>query len=111
MATYTTKQLAAVTQLTTSAATLYTVPTSTTTTVKTVAIANVTAVDANVTFYLVPSAGTAGATNAILSGVNIPANTTTIIDTAWVIPASAFIQAKASTGSALNVHISGIEIA
>lgn len=110
MATYTTKQLAAVTQLTTSAATLYTA-TGVTATVKTIAIANVTAVDAQVTLYLIPSAGTAGATNAILSGVNIPANTTTIIDTALVIPASAFIQAKASAGSTLNVHISGIEIA
>ena len=109
MTQYTPAQLTAVTQLTTSAATLYSVPSATVTTVKTVTIANVTATDAQVTIYLVPNGGSAATTNAVLGSVNVSANTTTIIDTAWIIPASSTIQAKASAGSAINVHISGIE--
>jgi ATP-dependent protease ClpP protease subunit len=110
MATYTTKQLAAVTGLTASAATLYTVPASTTTTVKTILLANYTATDRSVTLYLVPSGGTAADGNAILKQVNIPANTTTTIDTAIIMPTGAFLSGLASVTSSINVHISGVEI-
>lgn len=111
MATYTTKELKAVTQLTATAATLYTAPASTTTTIKTIVISNVTASAATVTLYVVPSAGTAGATNAIMLGVPIAANTITTIDTAIVIPTGAFVSALASATGTINVHLSGIEIA
>lgn len=110
MSTYTTKQLTAVTTLTTSAATMYTAPASTTTTVKTILLSNYSAADVQATVYLIPSGGTAANGNAILGSVNVAANTTTVIDTAVVMPAASFIQAKASAGTALNIHISGIEI-
>jgi hypothetical protein len=110
MATYTTKQLAAVTGLTATAATLYTVPASTTTTVKTILLSNYTATDRSVTLHLVPSGGTVAAGNKILGEVNVPANTTTTVDTAIIMPTGAFLSGLASTTSAINVHISGVEI-
>jgi hypothetical protein len=110
MSTYTTKQLAAVTGLTASAATLYTVPTSTTTTVKTILLSNYTATDRSVTLYLVPSGGTAANGNKILGEINVPANTTTTIDTAIMMPAGAFLSGLASVTTSVNIHISGVEI-
>ena len=110
MSTYTTKQLAAVTGLTASAATLYTVPASTTTTVKTILLSNYTATDRAVTIYLVPNGGTAASGNTILGAVNVPANTTTTIDTAIMMPTGAFLSGYASATSSVNVHISGVEI-
>lgn len=111
MATYSTKQLTAVTTLTTSAVTLYSVPSLTTTTVKTIILANYSGSDARATLHLVPSSGSAANGNKILGEVNVPANTTTTIDTAIVMPAGAFLAGLASAGTAINVHISGVEIA
>ena len=111
MSTYTTKQLAPVTGLTASAATLYTVPGGVTvTTVKTILLSNYTATDRAVTIYLVPNGGTAASGNTILGAVNVPANTTTTIDTAIMMPTGAFLSGYASATSSVNVHISGVEI-
>jgi hypothetical protein len=89
---------------------MYTAPASTTTTIKTIVLANTTASDARATLHLVPSAGSATTSNQILGAVTVSANTTTTIDTAIVIPTGASIYALASTTSAINIHISGIEI-
>ena len=111
MATYTTKELVPATALTTSAASLYSAPSSTTTTIKTIVLANVTAADVTVTVHLVASGGSVGTSNKILGAVTISANTTEFIDTAVVIPTGASIQALCSSNAAVNIHISGIEIA
>lgn len=110
MATYVTKELKAVTGLTASAATLYTVPASTTTTVKTILLSNYTSTDRSVTLHLVPSGGSAAAGNKILGEVTVTANTTTTIDTAIVMPTGAFLSGLASATTSINVHISGVEI-
>jgi hypothetical protein len=110
MATYTTKQLAAASTLTASAASLYAVPASTTTTVKTILLANYSASDARATIHIVPSGGSAGASNKVYGEVLVSANTTLQIDTAIVLPTGAAIHGLASTTSAINVHISGVEI-
>lgn len=110
MPTYTTKQLTAATTLTTSVASLYTVPASTTTTVKTILLANYSATDARAVIHLVPSGGSASAANEVYGEVLVAANTTLQIDTAIVIPTGASIHGQASANSAINVHISGVEI-
>lgn len=110
MATYLTKELTAVTGLTATAATLYTVPASTTTTVKTILLSNYTSTDRSVTLHLVPSGGSAAAGNKILGEVTVTANTTTTIDTAIVMPTGAFLSGLASATTSINVHISGVEI-
>ena len=110
MATYTSKELTPVTGLTASAATLYTVPASTTTTVKTILLANYTSTDRTVTLHLVPSGGSVAAGNKILGEINVPANTTTTVDTAIMLPTGAFISGLASATTSVNVHISGVEI-
>ena len=110
MATYLTKELTAVTGLTASAATLYTVPASTTTTVKTILLSNYTSTDRSVTLHLVPSGGSVAAGNKVLGEVTVFANTTTTIDTAIVMPTGAFLSGLASATTSINVHISGVEI-
>jgi len=66
---FTAKQLTAATTLTTSAASLYTVPSSTTTTVKTILLANYSATDARATIHVVPSAGSVSAGNKVYGEV------------------------------------------
>ena len=115
MATFTPKRLGTgaggitPVQLTISAATIYTVPSTTTTTIKQILISNVTASDATFTLYLVKTGGTAGATNQIYGGVKAPANTTIHLDWTQVMTTGDFISAFASTNSAVNITISGIE--
>ena len=85
----------------TSSATLYTVPSATTTVISNIVITN--------------TAGTAGtftlALNgvAIASAVSIPANSITTIDLKQVIAATQTITGLASATS-VNYHISGVEI-
>lgn len=85
--------------------TLYTAPnTSTTVVVSNIAITNTAATAATATINLDGV--------AVVSGVSIPANTTTFIDLKQVIPANN--PAKTISGSAsattVNFHISGVEI-
>jgi hypothetical protein len=79
----------------TSAATLYTVPVSTRTMVKSIDIANTSGSAMTVTVYLVPSGGSVGAGNMLLPDVT-------------VLDAGDFISTVASaTGS--TIHVSGAE--
>ena len=61
------KRLVDGSQLTAAAATYYTAPTATSTTISACTLTNTTAGAVNCTLYLVPSGGTAGAANCILS--------------------------------------------
>lgn len=60
-------------QLTTSAATYYTTPTNVTTTISALSLCNTTAGAVTATVHLVPSGGSASATNMILSARTLAA--------------------------------------
>lgn len=74
--TTTAKRLVSGSQLTGSAATYYTAPTLTKTIIKSAQLTNTTAGAVACTVYLVPSAGTAGATNTVISARSIAAGET-----------------------------------
>lgn len=105
------KQLSAGAQLTTSAATYYTVPANTITTISACSLTNSTATARTATVYLVPSGGTADATNIILSARTIAAGETYNVAAAigQTIPAGATIQALAEAGTAITIVASGYE--
>jgi len=86
----------------TTSTTLYTTPSGSTAVVTNIAIANTTAsaVTATVSLNSV----------ALLSSVSVAANTTAFIDLKQVLAASQTITGQAST-TAVNFHISGVEIA
>jgi len=94
----------------TSASIIYTVPASTNTIIKEMAICNTSSSAVSVNVYMVPSGGTAGATNAVISGYSIAANLPaffTGLNT--IIPAGATIQGSASA-SGVTITISGAEV-
>lgn len=91
-------------------ATVYTAPASTKTIVKEIVVCNVTAGPITLDVALVPNAGSAGVTNQIIAGHNIPANTTVTYTYSQVLATGAFISAKASVAASLTVTISGVEI-
>lgn len=94
--------------ITTSNATIYTVPAITRALVKCIDIANTTAGPVNVTVNLVPSGGTAGAANALIPGVAMAANTAMHWDGFQVMNAADFISVIASA-TGCTVTISGGE--
>lgn len=105
------KQLQAGAQLTTSAATYYTVPANTITTISAFTLTNTTATARTATLYLVPSGGTAGATNCILSARTIAPGESYNVASAigQTIPAGATIQALSDAGTGLTLVASGYE--
>ena len=112
MAAYTLKQFAPVTNLTTSPVTLYTVTSPVTSAVvKQILVSNYSASTATLTVNFVVSGGTAGNLNAVIPSVSISANSTITLDITQVINQNGFIAASASVGSAINVMISGYEVA
>lgn len=82
--------------LTTSYATLYTVPVSYRAYVKQFDICNTTAGTINVYVSFVPISGTAGTSNAILYNASVPAYSTLQWCGAQILNAGGTIQAKAS---------------
>jgi len=94
--------------ITTSVTTLYTVPASTRTLLKEFSIANTTAAAINVRVFLVPSAGTAGTSNAFLYDVSIPANNTIQYNGIEVLNAGDTIQIQAASAG-LTIIASGGE--
>ena len=94
----------------TSASTIYTAPASTTTIIKNILICNTTTSAATVTLNLVASAGSAAASNRILSTYNVNASDTVAIDLSGVLATGDFISAVQGTSSALTLHITGVEV-
>jgi hypothetical protein len=86
----------------TSSATLYTVPSATTTVISNIVIANTAASAGTFTLSL------DGVSMA--STVSIPANSITTIDLKQVLTATKVIAGQASA-TTINYHISGVEIA
>ena len=92
--------------MTTSYATIYTVPSSplTRTYVKDIDIMNTTAASINVFVSLVPSGGTAGTSNALIYQMAIPAYTMFQWAGSQIIDSATTIQVKASnTGCTINI--------
>jgi hypothetical protein len=94
--------------ITTGVTTLYTVPASTRTLLKEFSIANTTAAAINVRVFLVPSAGTAGTSNAFLYDVSIPGNNTIQYNGIEVLNAGDTIQIQAASAG-LTIIASGGE--
>jgi len=98
--------------LTTSYATLYTVPTNATTPTRTylkqIDVCNTTGSAVTFNLHIVPTGGTAGTSNALFYTQNVAANTTFSYAGVQVLPTNSFISAKAST-TGLTVTISGGE--
>lgn len=102
----TAKRLAGPILLTNAAVTQYTVPASTTTTVRGIHIAN-TSTTAAVTAFLSIGADAAG--TRFLSGLSIPAASTYDWSGFLVLATAQLIQAFAGTTNLLTLTISGIE--
>jgi hypothetical protein len=93
------------TTLTTSASSaLYTVPTGYSAIIKQLVVTNITGTAATFTFYI----GAASAGNALFSGTSVAANDTVIINLSQVLTTGETLRALASTGSALNLTVSGV---
>lgn len=111
MASYSLARLAALTQLTASAATLYTVTAPRTkAVVKQILVSNTSASSATVTIHIVPALGTASSATKIIPEVSVAANSVITFDVTQVLNVGETLQALASTGSAINAIISGYEV-
>lgn len=97
--------------LTGSAATYYTVPANTKTLIKKLTLTNTDSVARTITLHLVPTGGSASATNMILDARGVAT-----LDTleafeveGQLLNAGDTIQALASTTSVVNIQASGVE--
>lgn len=97
-------------QLTASMVTQYTVPASTVTRLTELFITNTDSVAHTVQICLVPSAGSAGAANAILWNYSVGANGMVPLGINQFLSAGQFIAALASAASFVNLRVSGIEM-
>lgn len=93
-----------------SVSTLYTVPASTSTIIKNIFLCNTTGTDANVTLYFVPSGGTAGNTNKVISSYTVSANDSVVIDLSSVLETGDTVQGVQGTSGAITAYISGVEV-
>jgi hypothetical protein len=105
------KQLCAGVQLGVAAAVLYTVPANTLTTISAATLTNSTGSARTATLYLVPSGGTPGAANMILSARTISPGESYNVAQAigQTIPAGATLQALADAAAAVTLVASGYE--
>ena len=105
----TAKRLISGSQLTGSAATYYTAPANTTTIIKKLVLVNTTAGAVACTIYLIPSGGSAGATNTLTISRSIGINESWSCPEAenMVLAAGGFIQ---SLGLNVTIMASGIEV-
>ena len=108
---FTEKRLSGPTVLTANTeTTLYTCPTSQTTTtmVKQIMVTN-TGTSTTFALSLVPVTGTAGTANRLFNSLTLAASETVILDVSQVMTSGDFISAKSAVGATVNVTISGIE--
>lgn len=99
----------AVTELTGSFTTIYTVPGSTKLTVAQLHLVNATASARTVRVCVVPAAGSPGQSNAILWDFEIGANDFIELAKGDIWDAGATLQALASSASSVNVKLAGVE--
>jgi hypothetical protein len=103
----TAKRVAGPTLLTATAATVYTVPASTTTTLRNIHVSNETATAATLTM----SIGTDGAGKRLFTGFTVAANDVVDWSGFIVLAAGELLQAFSGTASALTLTVSGVETA
>ena len=98
--------------LTTSAAAYYITTSKVRAIIRKVSVTNSTAGAVTVTVYLVPPGGTAGAGNMIVPPLSLAAATYTSLDISGhvLVAGGASIQALASAGASITLHVSGYEI-
>ncbi len=103
------KLLARKTLTTTNTDVLYTVPASTTTVVTNIIVSNITGTAASFNITMADGSGTQV---ALATGVSVAANSIATFDLKQVVGGTGTqtIIGWASTGSALTIHISGVEI-
>ena len=90
--------------MTTSYATIYTVPVNTRTYVKDIDVMNTTSSAKDIYISLVPISGTAGTSNALFYQVSLPAYTIVQWAGSQILDAGATIQVKGSaTGCTINI--------
>lgn len=109
MAAYNLKRMTNPTQLSTSAASVYTVGAGITAVVKQVLATNTTASASTVSVHLVPTSGTATTSNLLFAAVPVPPNSTLVIDLATVMNAGDSLQAFAGNATTINLTVSGYE--
>lgn len=94
----------------TTFSTIYTVPASTTTIIKELAICNTTSSAITVNVCAVPSGGTAGTGNALIYGYSISANLPAFFGGMnTVLPTGVTLQVSASA-TGLTITASGVEV-
>ena len=105
------KRLVSGSQLTTSAATYYTVPANTITTISACTLTNTTAGAVTATVYLVPPAGSAGVANCILSARVLAAGESYNVGSAigQSMSATGTLQALAGAATSITLVASGYE--
>lgn len=105
------KRLVDGSQLTAAAATYYTTPANTLTTIASMSVTNTTGTARTVTVYLVPSGGTAGVLYCVCSGRTIAPGETYNVAGAigQTLSASGFISALSDSATALTLVASGYE--
>lgn len=105
------KRLVDGSQLTTSAATYYTAPANTITTISACTLTNTTAGAITATLYLVPSGGTAGVANCILSARTISAGESYNVASAigQTLAAGGLLQGLAGSATSITLVASGYE--
>lgn len=96
-----------------SATTLYTAPLSTHTIIDKFTACNISGGSVNLTVYLVPSGGTAGTSNAVLSAFPIASGATLDLTQIQnqILNAGDFISVLAGSASSITVRGSGREVA
>jgi len=105
------KTLGQSTVLSASNSTIYTVPATITTLVKTIWICNTTTSDVTIELWNVPNAGSAADGNKLMDTRTIPASDFVVVHTYLPMEtAGDTIQAKGSTNIALTVNLYGAEI-
>lgn len=106
MAVYTPKELVPVTQLTNTAATVYTTPGATVGVMRTIQVSVAAAAH---TFTL--SRGTDGAATRLFAAYALTANVPAIFNGWWALTAASIVQANADANALVNLTISGYEFA
>lgn len=95
--------------MTTSAATIYTVPASSQDVLKCLDITNTNSVAVAFSVYLVPNAGAVANGNALFFGVTLPGYTTLHWTGTQVLNAGDFIAVVAAVVSSITIIASGLE--
>jgi len=111
MAAAQTKLLFPTAQMTASTATYYTVGANTNTVIDSAIASNGTGTNRTITVYLVPSGGTADATNIVIPSTVVPANSDITLNRLILqaLSVGATLQAKSDAASAVNLRVSGRE--